>query len=78
MLLQRARAHEQADMAARHGLLHDAVLRRAEIFRGVKDLLRRRDVVVCAGQQIGRAGDVVQIELAAQPDESRLWRAGSP
>src|SRR5487761_2092264 len=69
MISQRIRPHEQPDMAARHDLLNDTVLRRADKFGGIEDLLRRRNVVVRASEQISGAGDVVEIELAAEADE---------
>ena len=78
MLLKCARPHEQADMAAGHGFLTDAVLRCPEILRRVKDLFGRCDIVGSARQQIGRASDVMQIEFAAETDELALRRAGSP
>src|SRR5450830_1217457 len=74
MLFQGARSHEQPDMAARHRLLNDAVLWRSEIFGGIKDLLRRRDVIVCTRQQIGGTSNIVEIKLPAQPDEFDLGK----
>ena len=62
-------------MAARYGLLNDTVLCRPDIFRGIEDLFRCRDVVVCARQQIGGTSDIVQIELAAEADEFALGNA---
>ena len=74
VISQRVRSHEQPDMAARHGLLNDTVLCGPDIFCGIKDLLRCRDVVVCARQQIGGASDIVQIELPAETDELALGK----
>ena len=39
---------------------------------GVEDLFGRRDIVGGARQQVGRAGDVTQVELAAETDELAL------
>ncbi len=47
MIPQRVRSHEQPYMAARYGFLDDAVLCGADIFRGIEDLFRCRDVIVC-------------------------------
>lgn len=69
MLLQGARPHEQPDVAAGYGLLHDVIRWRAEAFGGIEPLLRRRDVVAGTRKQVGRAGNVVKIELAAQANE---------
>jgi len=72
VISQRACSHEQAYMAARYGFLDDTVLCGADIFRGIEDLLRCRDVIVCARQQIGGASDIVQIELPAEPPACRV------
>lgn len=69
MISQRIRPHEQPDMAARHNLLNDTVLRRADKFGGIEDLLRRCNVIICACQQIGGASNIAEIELAAEADE---------
>jgi hypothetical protein len=75
VLLQRAPAHEQANMATWHGLPDDARLGHAEIVRGIKDLFGHHDIVGSAAQQVGRAG---QVERSAQAKEFPPWRAGSP
>ena len=75
MISQRIRSHEQPDMAARYGLLNDTVLCSPYIFCRIKDLFWRRDVIVRARQQIGGAGDIVQIELAAEAHEFALRKA---
>src|ERR1019366_3619548 len=69
VISQRVRSHEQPDMAARHGLLNDTILCSPDIFCGIKDLFRCRDVVVCTRQQIGGASDIVEIELPAEAHE---------
>ena len=46
-----------------------------EIFCGIEDLFRRRDVVGGAGKEVSRTGDVPQIELAAETDELAFGEA---
>jgi hypothetical protein len=46
-LLQRSRAHEQADMATRNEFLLDLLLWRSEIFLTIEDLFRCGDVIRC-------------------------------
>src|SRR5664280_760040 len=75
MISQRIRTHEQPDMAARYGLLNDTVLCCTNIFCGIKNLLRRCNVIVCTRQQIGGTSDIVEIELAAEPHEFALGKA---
>ena len=50
-------------MTAGHNLLNDTVLRGADILGGIENLLRCRNVIVGACQQIGGASDVAEIEL---------------
>src|SRR5665647_240476 len=75
MFPERTRSHEQPDMATRHGLSNDAVFWCSYVLRGIKDLLRRRNVVVCTRQQIGGASDIVEIELPAEAHEFALGKA---
>ena len=72
LLFQRVRAHEEPDVAAGYRLLHDLIARCAEVLGGTEHLRRCRDVVGRAREQVGRAGDVVKIEPAAQADEFAL------
>src|ERR1700733_3241172 len=74
MLLQGARSHKETDVTARHGLRHELRRRCSKIFSGIENLLGRGDVIVCAGQQIGRAHDIAEIELSSQPDELALGK----
>src|SRR5579883_3583789 len=67
--LERVAAHEQPDVAAGDHRLLDLRLGRAEIFLGVEHLLARRDVVGLAGEQVDRAGHVLEVEPLAEPDE---------
>ena len=67
-------AHPRTVGYDRHNLLNDAILRRPEIFGGIKDLFGGRNVIVCAGQQIGGASDIVEIKLPAQADERALGK----
>src|SRR5665811_478124 len=75
MFSKRVRSHEQPYMAARHSLLNDMILCCPNIFCGIKDLLRRRNVVVCTRQQIGGASDIVEIELPAEAHEFAFGKA---
>ena len=75
MFSKRVRPHEQPYMAARHSLLNDMILCCPNIFCGIKDLLRRRNVVVFTCQQIGGAGDVVEIEPPAEAYEFAFGKA---
>jgi len=59
-------------MAARYRLLHDAVPRRAQIFCGIQDLLRRCDIVTSPREEIGWACYVTQAKLTAQTDKLAL------
>jgi hypothetical protein len=45
---------------------------RSFVFSGIKALLGRRDVIVCARQQIGGASDIVKIKPPTKPDELPL------
>src|ERR1039458_4218662 len=74
MISQRVCSHKQADMAARYSLLNDTVLCCANIFCGIKDLLRRCNVIVCTRQQIGGTSDIVEIELPTQTHEFALGK----
>src|SRR5208283_2168684 len=71
-LLERARAHEEADVSAGDELLLDLA------FRGSGEVLRRehllagRDVVALAGEKIKRAYDRLEVQAAAKPHELAL------
>ncbi|MPL74161.1 hypothetical protein SDC9_19971 [bioreactor metagenome] len=59
-------------MPARHQLLGDLLLRRAKKIARRKDLFLGGDVVRGARQQIGGAGDVLQLQLLPKPAERAL------
>jgi len=61
-------------MAARYGFLDDTVLCGADIFRGIEDLLRCRDVIVCARQQIGGQVILCRSSFRPRPMNSPLAR----
>lgn len=77
MLSKHVRSHKQAYMAARHSLLNDTILCCRNIFCGIKDLLRRCNVIVCTRQQISGASDIVEIELPAQTNEFAFGKANA-
>ena len=74
MLLQGVVSHEKSDMAAGHGFLNDQICRRPEKPCRGKGLFGRRDIVGGARYQIGWAGDIAQVELAAKANESILGK----
>src|SRR5208283_105315 len=74
-LLERARAHEEADVSAGDQLLLDPTFRGSDEGLRRENLLRGRDVVALAGEEIKRAHDRLEVQATAERHELALGEA---